>query len=100
MPDDFELVSKDGAVGLRVRVKPNARLSAIVGVEQGELVVALAAPPREGRANHELLQLFARVAKIPPSRVEVAVGSSGRHKLVRFRGIEVSQLRKSLLEQL
>jgi uncharacterized protein (TIGR00251 family) len=97
--NELELVSRNGAVGLRVRVKPNARRSAILGVEQGELVVALTAPPRDGRANQELLQLFARVANVPAGRIELVSGASGRRKLLRIRGIDESQLRKSLLEQ-
>ena len=97
MTDDLELVLRNGAVGLRVRVKPNARVSGILAVEQGALVVSLAAPPHDGRANEELLRLFARVAKVPVSHVELASGASGRHKLLRIRGIQVSQLRKALL---
>lgn len=99
MTDDLELVLRNGAVGLRVRVKPHARHSAIVGVEQGALVVTLAAPPHDGQANKELVRLFARVANVPRNQVELASGASGRHKLLRIRGVEVSQLRKSLLER-
>jgi|SRR5664279_520778 len=99
MADELELILREGAVGLRVRVKPSARRSAIVGVEQGALVVSLAAPPHDGRANKELLLLFSRVANIPVSRIELSAGGSGRHKLVRFLGIELSKLRKLLLEQ-
>jgi uncharacterized protein (TIGR00251 family) len=99
MVDELELVLREGAVGLRVRVKPSARRSAIVGVEQGVLVVSLAAPPHDGRANKELLLLFSRVANVPISQIELSAGASGRHKLVRFRGIDLSELRKSLLEQ-
>lgn len=96
---DLELVLHDGAVGLRVRAKPQARRSAILGVEQGALVVALAAPPHDGRANQELLRLFARLANIPLRQVELVAGASGRYKLVRISGVEISRLRKLLLQQ-
>jgi uncharacterized protein (TIGR00251 family) len=99
MVDELELILREGVVGLRVRVKPGARRTAIIGVDQGVLVVSLAAPPHDGQANKELLRLFARVANVPLSRIELSAGASGRHKLVRFRGVELSKLRKSLLEQ-
>jgi uncharacterized protein len=100
MTEELELVVRDGAVGLRVRAKPRARRSTFVGVEQGAMVVALAAPPHEGQANQELIRLFARVAKVPMSQVELVSGAGGRHKLLRIRGVEVALLRKLLLEQI
>lgn len=100
MTDDLELLPRDGAVGLRVRAKPGARRSAILGVERGALIVALAAPPREGQANLELVRLFARVANVQQRCVELVTGASGRYKLVRIRGVAMSDLRKLLLEGL
>ena len=99
MPEDLELVLRDGAVGLRIRAKPRSRRSAIVGVERGALLVTLAAPPHEGLANQELLRLFARVANVQQKQVELVSGASGRYKLLRIRGVEVSELRKLLLQQ-
>ncbi len=97
MLDELELVCRNGAVGIRVRVKPNARRSAIVGVRDGALLVNLAAPPHDGEANVELVSLFARVANVPKSNVALVSGASGRQKLVRIRGVDLSELRKSLL---
>jgi hypothetical protein len=97
VPEELELVLRNGAVGLRVRVKPKSRRSAIIGVQQGALLVTLAAQPHDGQANDELLSLFARVANVPKSQIELVSGASGRQKLLRFRGVELSELRKSLL---
>ncbi len=98
MADDLELVSRDGTVGLRVRVKPMARRTVIVGVQQGALVVSLAASPHEGQANRELLRFLSDLVHVPVSRIQLAAGASGRTKLVRFRGVDVTQLRKNLLQ--
>ena len=98
MADDLELVSRDGTVGLRVRVKPMARRTVIVGVQQGALVVSLAASPHEGQANRELLRFLSDIVHVPVSRIQLAAGASGRTKLVRFRGVDVTQLRKNLLQ--
>ena len=98
MADDLELVSRDGTVGLRVRVKPMARRTVIVGVQQGALVVSLAASPHEGQANRELLRFLSDIVHVPVSRIQLAAGASGRTKIVRFRGVDVTQLRKNLLQ--
>jgi len=98
MADDLELVSRDGAVGIRVRVKPMARRTVIVGVQQGALVVALAASPHEGQANRELLRYLSELVHVPVSRIELAAGASGRTKVVRFRGVDPVQLRQNLLQ--
>jgi len=98
MADDLELVSREGTVGLRVRVKPMARRTVIVGVQQGALVVSLAASPHEGQANRELLRFLSELAHVPVSRIELAAGASSRTKLVRFRGVDPAELRQNLLQ--
>jgi uncharacterized protein len=98
LPDELELVLRDGAVGLRVRAKPNARRSAILGIEQGALIVALAAPPRDGQANEALVHLLARVASVPKRQVELLRGANARYKLVRIHGVDLEQLRNALLQ--
>jgi len=98
MADDLQLVTRDGTVGLRVRVKPKARRSVIIGVQQGALVVALAASPHEGQANRELLRFLSDLIHVPVSRIELVAGASGRTKLIRFRGIDLAQLRQNLLQ--
>ena len=98
MTDDLELLERDGAIGLRVRVKPRARRTEIVGVEAGVLIVALAAQPHDGQANRELLRFFAQLARIPASRIELASGATARVKLIRFRGADHAELRRRLLD--
>jgi uncharacterized protein (TIGR00251 family) len=99
VPDELELVLRNGAVGVRVRVKPKSRRSAILGVQEGALLVTLAAQPHDGQANEELVSLFARVANVPKSQVELVSGASGRQKLLRIRGVDLAELRKSLLAE-
>jgi uncharacterized protein (TIGR00251 family) len=97
--DEIELLSRGESVGLRVRVKPKSHKTEVIGVHEGALVVALAAPPHEGRANTELVRLIAQLAKVPPSRVEIASGAAARIKLVRIHGIDAAALRASLLSR-
>jgi hypothetical protein len=75
---------KDGRVSLRVRVKPRASKSAVLGVRAGELEVAVRAAPVDGRANEELVRVLAEHFEIPKSTVSIARGQSGRSKIVRL----------------
>jgi uncharacterized protein (TIGR00251 family) len=75
---------KDGRVSLRVRVKPRASKSAVLGVRAGELEVAVRAPPVDGAANEELVRILAEHFDVPKSAVAIARGQGGRSKIVRI----------------
>jgi uncharacterized protein len=66
--------------------------------EQGEVLeVRLAAPPVDGAANAELLDLLARALDIPPRDVELVHGARGRVKRLRIRGLQPTQVLERLL---
>lgn len=69
-------------VELRIFAKPNAKRSAITGVDERGLCVSLHARPREGEANEELVAFLAEYFGVQKSRVELKKGGSGRHKVV------------------
>lgn len=84
----LNIVESDGAVRFEVRAKPRASRSAIVGVRDGVLHVALAAPPVDGAANEELVDLLARALHLARSKVSVVRGDKSRVKLVEVRGVD------------
>jgi uncharacterized protein (TIGR00251 family) len=67
---------------IQVRVKPNARASSLVQLEDGSWLAALRAQPVEGRANRELIDLVAGQFNVRKSAVSIRSGASGRTKLV------------------
>jgi len=69
---------------VRVRVKPRARESRVLGVKGGELEVQVAAPPVDGAANEELIRALSRHFKVAKRDVTIISGQAGRTKLVRF----------------
>lgn len=69
---------------IRVRVKPNARVSALEEVVTGQWLARLKSSPVDGRANEELMELIARHFACPKSAVSIKSGASGRVKLVRI----------------
>ena len=76
----FEL--RDGGVSLRVRVKPRASKSRVLGERGSELEVAVAAPPVDGAANEELVRVLAEHFDVPKRALTITHGMGGRSKLV------------------
>lgn len=78
------LTTTPTGVRVTVRAKPRATKSRIVGVREGALEVALAAPPVDGAANEELVVTLARAFDVPRSSVRVVTGQTGRNKVVQL----------------
>jgi uncharacterized protein YggU (UPF0235/DUF167 family) len=70
----------------------------VSGLVQGLLVVAVRAPPAEGRADAELLATLARYLGVPKSAVNIVSGGSARTKLVSVVGLSEAGLRVKLGE--
>ncbi|KYF57092.1 hypothetical protein BE08_28385 [Sorangium cellulosum] len=87
---------RDDGVRISVQVRPRSSRSAIVGVREGALDVALAAPPVDGAANAELVKLLARALDVRQSDVQIALGTGGRSKVVAVRGLKVTEARERL----
>jgi uncharacterized protein (TIGR00251 family) len=75
---------------LRVRVQPRSSREGIGGEREGALVVRLAAPPVEGRANEALARVLGRVLGVPPSAVRIVRGATGRDKRVAVAGVSAA----------
>jgi uncharacterized protein (TIGR00251 family) len=72
-------------IRVKVRVKPRASKSRVLGMRGEELEVAVAAPPVDGAANAELVRLLAEHYAVPKRAVEIVKGETARSKLVRIR---------------
>jgi len=92
------LVLNDRAGGTRfsVHVRPRSSRSAILGVREGALDVALTSPPADGQANSELIRLLARALSVRPRDVTIAVGASTRGKLIDVKGVRPDEARERL----
>ena len=78
------LFSFGGMKIIRVKVKPNARVSTLEEVAGGPWLAQLKSPPVDGKANRELVALIARHLACPKSAVSIKSGASGRIKLVKI----------------
>lgn len=67
---------------LHVYVQPKASKTRIVGIFDGCLKIAIAAPPVEGKANEEVVKFLARLFNIPGRAVVIQAGAQSRRKRV------------------
>jgi uncharacterized protein (TIGR00251 family) len=75
----------------RVRVKPRASKSKVLGPKAGELEVSVAAAPVDGEANSELVKTLAQALNVGRTTIEIVSGTSGRRKLLLVRGLSESE---------
>jgi uncharacterized protein (TIGR00251 family) len=69
---------------LQIKVKPNSRASVLEQAADGTWVARVKAPPVDGKANAELVELVAAHFGCRKSAVVIRSGASGRTKLVRI----------------
>ncbi len=68
---------------LSIKVKPNAHVAGIEQQPDGTWLAKITAPPVDGKANEELIELIARHFKVRRWQVSIRSGANGRMKLVR-----------------
>jgi uncharacterized protein (TIGR00251 family) len=76
---------------IHVRVIPRAAKSGLAGTRDGAVLVRLNAPPVDGAANAELIDVIARVLDVPRRAVTIVSGVRSRLKRVQVTGITQSE---------
>ena len=92
---DFIQIQNEGVL-LQCWIQPRASKSAIVGIHDRRLKVALAAPPVDGEANAELRKFLAKKLHVSSSRIHLVSGDTSRRKTVRISGISPLELKQQL----
>jgi uncharacterized protein (TIGR00251 family) len=80
-----------GGVMISVRVIPRAARSEIAGIRDGALLVRLNAPPVDGAANTELIEVLSDALAVPRRDISIESGAASRQKRVRVSGISVDR---------
>lgn len=96
----LELGERTSAVRMSVHVKPRSSRTQVLGERAGALEIALRAPPVEGAANDELVELLAGLLGVRRSSVTVALGASGRSKVIEIAGLTADEVRARLTRSL
>lgn len=81
-------------------VQPGASRSRLVGWHGDRLKVAVAAPPEEGKANAEVLQLLAKSLALPLRQLQLQSGETSRNKVVLLSNCQLEQVQARLTELL
>lgn len=76
-----------GGIIIQVKVEPRSSKKEVAGVHGEALKVKLTAPPVEGKANKQLIEVLADHFNIKKRDVEVLRGETGRVKTVLLRGV-------------
>lgn len=74
-------------IAIDVKVQPRSSKRGIAGVMGSVLKVKLTAPPVEGAANEQLVEVIAEALGVRKSDVQIVRGGSSRIKVVEVRGI-------------
>lgn len=80
------LRAEPGGISLEVLVQPRASRTRVLGVHDGRLKIALAAPPVDGEANQALVEFLAGALGVRRAEVTLLRGETGRRKTVRVAG--------------
>jgi uncharacterized protein (TIGR00251 family) len=82
---------------LEIRLQRGSGRDRIVGERDGRLLVRVAAPPVEGRANEALLRLLAKRLRVARGRVTIVRAERSRDKAGRVDGLSAADARSRLL---
>jgi len=92
----IDIRDTESGASFAIKVHPRAKRSAISGEIGNALKVALTAPPIDGRANEECIDMFANLLDVPRSSITIAAGQNSPNKVVKVAGLNATQVKARL----
>jgi len=77
-----QVTAQPNQVFLRLLVKPGAKQNGVTHVNDEDVGVQIAAPPKDGEANDEVREYMADVLQLRRSQVTLAQGHKSRNKTI------------------
>ena len=78
---------------IRVRIHPRAKKNEISGIlDDGTIKINLTAPPAEGKANQQLINVLSNLLEIDKSDIDIISGKTARNKLVRLKNCPIKEI--------
>jgi uncharacterized protein (TIGR00251 family) len=81
---------------IKIKVIPKSASSGIVGWENDELKIRIAAVPDKGAANAELIRFLSNFLKVGKSKIVLISGETSRHKKICVNSISLMDLQLKL----
>eukprot|EP01125_Pyxidicula_operculata_P007371 TRINITY_DN2509_c0_g1_i2.p1 TRINITY_DN2509_c0_g1~~TRINITY_DN2509_c0_g1_i2.p1 ORF type:complete len:110 (+),score=11.70 TRINITY_DN2509_c0_g1_i2:54-383(+) len=85
-------------VRVSVFVKPNARKSCVTAIDDEAVSVQIAAAPKDGEANEELVSFFSDLLSLKKRQVVLEKGGKSRTKLITIADKDVESIYNTLNE--
>jgi len=82
----------DKGVIIPIKISPKAAKNAIVGWENGELKIRIAAIPEKGNANEELIHFLAKEFNVSKQQISIISGKTSRHKRISIEGWDMQKV--------
>jgi hypothetical protein len=94
-PEDRVYGDRSTAV-LVVNVKPGSSRTRVLRASEEEITLAVKEPPRQGRANRELIRFLSRRLCLDESDLRIVGGAGGRRKKVLVKGMTKTEIVRRL----
>ncbi len=79
--------TKDG-IEIEVKVEPRSSRKGISGLMGNAVKVKLTAPPVEGAANEQLIEVLSEATGLKKSAMRITRGASSKKKTVLIKGVD------------
>lgn len=77
----------EGGISLSIYLAPRASRDEVVGIHDGRLKVAIAAPPVDNQANEHLIEFFASFFGVSKRSVVLKSGDHSKRKTLLIQGV-------------
>jgi uncharacterized protein (TIGR00251 family) len=68
----------------KITVKPNARKNEVTRTADGNLVVRVAVPPIEGKANEKVIEVLSEYLNKPKRSISIVSGFKGKNMIIEI----------------
>ncbi|MGC2061491.1 MAG: DUF167 domain-containing protein [Thermodesulfovibrionales bacterium] len=85
--------TRDG-ICIEVKVEPRSSKKGLAGVLGNKLKVKLTAPPVDGAANEQLVEVLAEAFGIKKTSIKIIRGQSSKNKVIELTGLSRIPLKK------
>ena len=86
---DIPYKKTKSGIMIEVKVEPRSSRRQISGIMDNDILkVKLTAPPVDGSANEQLIELISETTGIRKSQIKIVRGQSSKRKLIEITGVE------------